>query len=245
MERLDWGLFWVEYPTPPEPQVQALWDVINGVAQVSVHNPTPTSGQATPTHNELWRSIDGGVWTLIADTLPPQGAVTDPTAPAAGEIRYRAVALTALLASSESEPVPLDVPAIDHRGHAECATYVSGGPGYGITCRALYNPELSFSRGRRDRTLYWFAGRSLPVEHAGPGLERTLTLTWRVLPEWESDGGRSASREEWERLVELPGPHLVRDCQGRRFYASLGDLTGRRLADGTYSMTLTATEVSA
>lgn len=250
------GLYseWIEhefsptFPGPPAPIVSADWNPIEGYVEIDIENPPPDVEDPSPEpeHNDLYRSVDGGEsWTLVEREVALQGSVIDPLAPAAGEALYRAIAWSDIPSATASADDLVLINDPRHEHHAECSTYISGGPGFGQICRALYEQQLSLESGRRDRVLHYFSGRELAVEFSGPARERMLNLKWIILAEQDDDGGASSTLIEWERLASLPGPHLFRDCQGRRFYASLSPLQATRLPNGLYDASLTVTEISA
>src|SRR5690606_6286364 len=98
------------------------------------------------------RSLDGDVWEDVLDT-PGAASFMDWESWSYGDIQYRATAFTAEGAATVTE---MTVQA------RSTAFWLSGGPGFGATCRLPHNPHVEVSAGRA-RDVKHYAGRSTPV----------------------------------------------------------------------------------
>jgi|GEM_PF-907849 len=227
--------FTVEYAQPPAPTVDLTWDPDSGVMTVAVGNPMAGDGEVDADHVEVWRSIDGGGWELIATAVPPNTPVTDWTAPLAGTVAYRVDAVSAL-PSITSSVAEVEQPRSG-------SVFVSGGPGASQVCRALWNIALAETSGVAESTLHYFAGRSRPVAFFGEATSRTWALATDHIPATEA--GDSTPRQ-WLDLARVPGPHLLRTPDGVRAWVALADVSAARGIGGAVTaVSMTLTEVDA
>lgn len=198
--------FTVAYPLPPTPTISAQWDHETGTVSVTIDNGAVVEGQAEPAHNQLWRSIDGGEWGLVAQQIPPNTAVTD-FIPALGTINhYRVTAISALPSAADSEPVSADTRDDRHW------VWVNAGPGFGQAVRIRDNAKVTAS-STRAKVLREFAGRARPVEFAGDQRKRTVSLAARFAPD-------SSTPAEIEAIADLPAPACLRTPLGHRYFVS-------------------------
>src|SRR5690606_5962536 len=105
----EWGdaTVTVDYPEPMQPLVAAVWDPGAGGVSVNVDNPPPAGLEPEVIYNDVYRSINGGEWVLVATQLPANSSFTDYEAASVGTNSYRATAWSELPSASESEPIDL------------------------------------------------------------------------------------------------------------------------------------------
>ncbi|WDH77940.1 hypothetical protein PTQ19_07195 [Microbacterium esteraromaticum] len=183
--------------------------------------PIPTS----PTHFTLERSIDGQTWeSVLGDTPSPDGVtLIDWESLSYGDTLYRAIATTVEGATAVTE-ITVEARSI--------AIWLSGGVGFGETCRLPMNPDISRAPGR-GRALKHYAGSEEPTAYSS---ER-LTRVWQV-------GGRVTDRtfieecatpDELVELIENPEAlFLLRTPDGHRRYGAPKDPQLHRQHAGTY-----------
>lgn len=94
------------------------------------------------------------------------------------------------------------------------ALWLSGGAGFGMTCRLLDNPGISDNTGR-GRALKAFAGRSKPVVVTSESLSRVVQVAGEV---GDLDGDVATSNE-LRALAQNPSDlYLWRTPAGERVY---------------------------
>ena len=205
----------VSFPQPAESTVSAAW--IDGEGYVLV---TATAGAedgkpATVSHS-VERSTDGTTWTMVADGLGTNVAVTDYEAPAAGTYYYRVSAYSEALAVIRTT-VTVTVAATS----VNDLVWIGGGTGFAQLVKIAHNPALSY-QGGRERVLNTYDGRTLPVETSSIRTPRSLSVAGTILSDTDPD------RADFEDVFDLPGPHLYRDALGRVLYGSLSELSWSR-----------------
>ncbi|UJQ87154.1 minor tail protein [Arthrobacter phage BaileyBlu] len=220
--------FTVAYALPDVPTLDLSWDEGRAAVVASIGNPTGGTG-ADVDHNELWRSVDWETYELVEDNIPPNGTVTDHIPALGTENVYRVVAVTAIEAAAESEPVVYETP-----GTAGWFI-INGGQGLAERVRVRYNPTLSRSFSR-DKTLHKFAGRRFPVETAGEHRNRTYDLGVSVL------GDDDATLAALEHVADLPSPLVLRTPLKDRMFASLDGVSSTR-AIGYENVTMKLTQL--
>ena len=198
----------VEYPLPMPPDIRAEFDHDTGTVSVVIANPPADAEHEETVSNELWRSINGAPWELVADGIPTDIAITD-YIPALGTGNYyKVVAISELPSKAESTPVIVDT--TDHRWWV----WVNAGPGFSNMVRVRDNAEVQTSRDR-EKVLRAFAGRTSPVEYVGEQRNRTVSLSARLAPD-------SSTGPEIELLADLPAPACIRTPAGHRYFVSTG-----------------------
>ncbi|MDR2256971.1 MAG: fibronectin type III domain-containing protein [Arthrobacter sp.] len=197
----------VAYPRPPAAQVEASWDLDTGSVSILLAVPTPTETQADATSLQLWRASDGQDWVQLFDGLDPEddSAVVDVLPPLDSQVFYKAVAVSALEAVTEAEPVIVDT---DCKGWV----FINGGPGFGVLAKIRDNVKVSYSRGR-VKAQNQFAGRAYPVETRGSAQTLKIDLTGDI------GGGSSTLQELWDALDATP-PLCYRDRTLKAFVSA-------------------------
>lgn len=207
----DTSTFLVHYPTPPKPVVTGYWDHDTGSVTIEIDNPVPseTEDEVEPVYNDLWRSVNGVQWALIAARVPLETAITD-YIPAVGTVNYyRAIAVSELPSQSESDPATVDT--TDTRYWV----WVNAGPGFIQGVRVRDNAQVDIDQGRA-KELHRFAGRFKPVEFAGCQRSITVGLSARLAPE-------SSTRDDIFEIADLPAPACLRLPDGTRYFVSTGE----------------------
>jgi hypothetical protein len=229
----DWAesTFVVDYPEPPTPIVSLQWLPAQGAVEVGLENPP---GDPEVVSNDLYRSTDGGMqWGLVGTGLPVNATVLDYESPSVGEVRYRAVAWSALPSAEESEET-LTIPRrYDGPG------YLSAGAGYTQVARALYDLQVT-EDGGLERVQQRFDGRPDPVEFSGVARTLKLDITFVTLP--AEDEPEAELVNAWRELAQLRGPHLWRDAEGRVVYGTISRPTFTPAGEGAYTVTFTLTQ---
>ncbi|WNN93666.1 minor tail protein [Arthrobacter phage CallinAllBarbz] len=220
--------FTVSYALPDVPTLSLLWDESRAAVVASIGNPTGGTG-AEVDHNELWRSVDWETYELVEGNIPPNGTVTDYIPAIGAENIYRVVAVTAIEAAAQSEPIVYETP--DLGGWF----FINGGEAFADRVRVRYNPTLSRSFSR-DKTLHKFAGRRFPVETAGEHRNRTYDLGVAVL------GDDDATLDALERVADMPSPLVLRTPIKDRMFASLEGVSSSR-AVGYENVTMKLTQL--
>jgi len=222
--------FTVTYLLPPTPILTTEWDPATAAMWIGIENPTPGAGEETPSHNELWRSLDGSLFELIDDNLPLNATVTDYIPAIGAENTYVVVTMTELGAKSMSEPLTVTPP------NEGTWFWINGGQSFATQARIRYNPSRgrSFSRGK---TLNVYAGREYPVETAGEQRTRDIDLSALLL------GVDDSTIEQLEEVADLPAPLCLRLPTGSRIYVSLESTTSTSSGTGE-SVNLKMTQVA-
>jgi hypothetical protein len=99
----DVQAFTVAYSLPEVPTATLLWNSDDESVVITIDNPPTGVGKVDTISNEVWRSIDGGPWLLVARNVPNDGTVTDPIPSLAGVNLYKVVAISAMPSSASSD----------------------------------------------------------------------------------------------------------------------------------------------
>lgn len=207
--------FTVDYAEPPAPTLTAWWQPGDGVVALDVDQPGPAEGQVEAVQVQVWRAVDGDDWRLIAE-VEPGTSVTD-FIPALGRINfYKATAVSALPSMADSDVVEVLTSGAQH-------VFLNAGPGFSQSVRLTSNVKVGIESGR-EKTLHQFAGRARPVEFAGEGRSRTISLAADIAAPWLGQADLIALNSTWdevEALADLPAPACYRDPEGRRYFVSI------------------------
>lgn len=187
------------------------WDGADNASTVTA-TMVPETVSAT-----IERSIDGGrTWEPVLVETPITGLdlvnFSDWESLSNGETMYRVTAITAAGAVSVT-PIT---------GTADSgAVWLSGGVGYSDTARLLHSPKISIT-AKRERSLHYYKGRTLPVAYAGEGAGRSVNVAG-MIPE---DSPDVAQVNHLADLIMSAEPLFVfRDPDGRRIYGSPSGVT--------------------
>lgn len=222
----------VEYPTPPQPIVTAVWEEDEGDMFISIAAPAVPQGAKTPptVETRLERSIDGGAtWTIIADKLPPSTMYKDRECLTNGTTVYRVTATSALPSSSAT--------VIEAVANSQ-AVWLSAGPGYSRAVRLAWNPTTAVSMGLVNREVKHFAGRRLGVELSGTQRQRVVSISASLVD------ASMRERAAIEDLAYMPAPFMYRDPLGRVLYGSLSEVQLSRAIGGVWAVSAKLTEVN-
>lgn len=162
---------------------------------------------------ELERSIDGNVWEPVIET-ESGAALVDWESWSYGNIHYRGTAFTAEGAASVTEII------VKARSGA---LWLSGGPGFGVTCRLPLNPSIGFAGGRAT-SQKMYAGRTRPVIDKGKALSDVYSIGGTVTDRnREGDPeAETTSPDQLRDLVQLPDDlHMLRTPDGKRIYGAV------------------------
>lgn len=222
--------FTTNFPLPPQPVLDSYWESTSGSVSLSVTN--PDGGTTVVDYNQILRSLDGGTtWEHVLDTLPNNTGFDTGVPLGVAEVRYKAVAWTALPSSSESILQFIDTTS--SRG------YWSAGPSFEQVIQLRVNigsaPKIDLTTGLTQKTLHYFAGRRSPVEMTGEATERSGSVEFAVTSAADVFKVRS--------MALLVAPHLFRLPDGTLIYSSVGSVSDTRLAEGWYHITFDITEV--
>lgn len=222
------------YTTRTGYAMSAAWTgTANASTSIATYSPAPIT-----VGNDVYRSINGGAYELIASNVPPNGTVTDAECAVAGTNTYYAVAWSALPSAVQGPPSDLTL-EYDYQPGSVGSIWVSAA---GRTCQARYAVEIEDGLNRA-RVVNQYEGRTYGVEVSSEAIERILSASWLILPQDKMQPG-DASWQDWLALSAAAGPHLYRDKAGRRFW---GTLTGagprmKRAQNGTHRASLTMQE---
>ena len=226
----DWDevTFTVDYTPPLEPEVQGQW-YDEGFVMLQM---TPVNDGVAPetTSFTIERQIDGGLWVTLATDLPTDTEYLDRTAAPNGTNTYRVTAVSDLpsMASTTYEVVTTQ----------NCYLYLNGGPGLSVIARLRVIRSRSLSTGRR-RVLNEYAGRFAPVETSGQMVPWEMSVSATMMPAGGCSSIEQSDVDELEMLFSLPGPHLMRDGEGRYETVTLSELSADLLYLGDVSFTMT------
>lgn len=235
--------FSVEYPEPVAPEVSAVYGADTSAVTITITNPAPEAGEPPTISNEIQRKIEGGEWVTIATGLPPNSAYLDRTNAVAGRNYYRAIATSALPSSATGPEEMLEAP-YSHERSSVGSVWISAGEAMETCLHARYEPHVIEEAGR-DRVVNRYEERSRGVETSGDALEGFYKVEWSLLPQGRGPV-TDPTVDQWRRLAQMRGPHLVRDKTGRYLYGSiLGRLVVSREWDGRVRCSLTLEEVEA
>ncbi|HHX46800.1 MAG TPA: hypothetical protein GX718_05440, partial [Brevibacterium sp.] len=225
----------VQFDPPPEPTASVEW-VAAGYYEVT--GQTQSDGVLPdPVTLNLERSANGGPWQILAEDLGLEFTYFDWTAPMVGYIQYRVTAVSALPSTAstivDSDRLPEDA----------CEILLSGGDGYAVVARLLYEQRRQITAGRR-RVLNEFDGRANPVSTSGLGtpLEFSVTATLAPIPDCGDGSKPVVTVQDLITLAELPGTHLYRDHEGFTFACHLSPIQIDPGFMGQVSFTVTRTD---
>lgn len=227
--------FRTNFPPPPTPDLNIVWDDDLGVHDVNIVNPAPVGDQPETVYNRLERSDDGGLtWRTVADEVPVGSSYIDRTAPLR-KVLYRVTAFSALPSSASHEE--------EYTAETKAA-WLSGGPGFLQSVKMLGESTHSRSQDKKDRELYQFAGRKFPVELSGPARDHELSLSFKLVV-WQGgqpDDAALAVEEAFFALADQDAPHLYRCPCGLVKYGSVGG-AGSSPSNGVHTLSCKLTEV--
>lgn len=156
------------------------------------------------------RSLDGDVWEDVLDS-PGAVSLMDWESWSYGDVLYRVTAYTAEGAATSTS---VTVQA------RSTAFWLSGGPGFGATCRLPHNPHVEVTAGRA-RDVKQYAGRSYPVVLVGESVSRVVSVSG-LTADHSLGGEDTASPGELTEIAQSTGRrHLFRDPDGHRIYGAL------------------------
>ncbi|WP_413354018.1 hypothetical protein [Microbacterium sp. 1P06AB] len=226
----DTVTFSTDFPPPPKPSISLSWDAEQGAVIAEVTNPEPAGSEVPAVSNDLYWSINGGEWRLAVTGAMLNTATADRTAPVGVTIAYKAVAWSDLPSSVESDVATIMTPnEIGYWSASDGQTVpMEYGNGDG--------PRVDFTAGMAEKTLHYFAGRSLPIEVVGTARSRVGSVTFMVATRDQLNSIRA--------MQYLPAPHLIRIPDGTLLFCSVGEVSERRVHDDLYGISFTATEVS-
>lgn len=237
----DWDqkTFTTDFPLPPTPEVTAIWQTETGFVLINITNP---EGTPEVVNNIIQRSLDqGATWHTVGEA-PPNGQGFDITVPLVGEVWYVVEAWSELPSVAASQPVVFQPGFIpDEEGQlvrAPVMGYWSVGQ-QALQMKMGYRnpPKIDMSTGRHQKTLHYFAGRTSAVETIGEAIAREGSVKFMV--------GTEAEMHACREMALLPAPHLFRLPDGTFVFASIADVSDKRLDEGFYDISFKITEVSA
>jgi len=181
--------------------------------------PTVTVSDVTPPPSvsvTLERSVDGDTWEPVTETAEVSSLI-DWESWSYGDIQYRATAFTAEGATSVSTIV------VEARSEV---LWLSGGVGFGVTCRLPLNPERTFDSGRATSAKQ-YAGRSRPVVMKGEALSDVHSIAGTVTD--HTLNHETASPGELREVIQSPERlHMLRTPDGERVYGAVSGIGLRR-----------------
>ena len=99
----DVQAFTVTYSLPEVPTATLTWNSENDSVAITIDNPPTGSGKVDAVYNDVYRSIDGGPFLLVASGVPVDGTVIDPIPSMRGLNLYKIVAVSALPSTVSSD----------------------------------------------------------------------------------------------------------------------------------------------
>lgn len=203
--------FTTTFTPPPAPEAVVSWDDELGVALIEITNP---GGTIPAVSNRLWRSIDGGPWRLIAESVPVNGSVIDRAPASAGTNKYR---VTSVSASDTTADTIVSLVT------SSCWIWLAGGPGLDQIARCKGDATIVGQRGR-PKVLHTFVGDAHPTEFAAlTARTGTYQVTGKVAARARDDQRVALwdTWPAWEAIAGVPAPLLFRDPLGRRHWVSI------------------------
>lgn len=229
----DQSSFVTDFFTPSTPLLAGAFASGDGTVKLTIVNPAAVPGVTiAAVSNTLQRSTDGGLtWVEIASDLPLNSAFSDPTAPLGQSVLYKVEAWSALPSVAESAVLTVDTTTV--------AGYWSAGAGFQVVIpmRVGYKspPKIDLESGLAQKTLHYFAGRTLPVEASGDAILRTGKASFLIT--------NLQDRAVVAQLALLPAPHLFRLPDGTHLFASIGNVSEARVDRDAYTISLPLQEV--
>lgn len=209
--------FLADFPLPALVSTSVVWDAVRGWAVCGFQAEEAVPGvTVTPHEVDLWRSENGvdGPWELVAQSVPLDGTTVTDTEPAVdGSAIWVARARNTELETEADGPVAT-TQVTHHRG------YLSAGPGYETVSALIWDPKTTLTVGRPSREVITLDGGDNPrrVLTQTPEITRQLEFSGRLYSDAPND---QETRDQYEHLVILDGPHLYRDGDGRKIYGGL------------------------
>ncbi len=199
-----------DFPTPPAPEVEVVFNKDDGNCYISIQTPKPTSAELPAVSVDVYRQIDGGEIELLAEDLDTSENLPDPQCTIGGINTYY-VYTHSIEDTSSLTTVAKTCPDT----HDHCKAFVNYGAGFATPVS---------SRGHQfqdtpslEQTLHTFAGRKLPYPVWGESETRVYSYTTNPHKKDES------VFSEWVKAYQSRGQILYRDCTGRRIF---GTMTG-------------------
>lgn len=231
--------FPVVYANPPTPTLNVTWIPETAACAIQVTNPPTGAGQVDAVSVQVWRYIDGDTdYRLIATDLPLGASITDHVPALGTGNTYKAVAFSFTNTAGPTSPLVRVVT------DGAPVVAVNAGPGFAQAVFVQSNIKLGLSPSRA-KVLRQFAGRTRPVEFVGEQRNRDITLSATIFRDWVTggDNSRTSSWEGIEALSDLPAPACIRDCDGRRYFVSMGSPQFGTGAQGSQDLSWSFTEV--
>ena len=150
---------------------------------------------------DIYRRVDDGPWTHIADNLDPITALTDYIPGIHNLNEYRAEATSALPSVRSS-----DITTLDTRTNTAGWIFVNTGDSYDQWVRYGYNGNIS-DQPARTKILKEFRGRTYPLEFTGETRSHTYSTKATL-------GHDTSTRKQITDLADLPGPACLRAPAG-------------------------------
>jgi hypothetical protein len=163
---------------------------------------------------DVYRSIDGGPWVLLAEQTSPSASFTDWTPTLEGTNCYRLVVWSDLPSTRVEDPAACVVVS----GMRHQTGVLSSGPGFDSPLLLECDLELSTTLARQKETVH-LVGRPWPVELEGEALSRVMPVSGVVV------GQSAASVRSLMEQALREGIVCWRDLVGNRLFASLGEVT--------------------
>ena len=214
MDGSDAASFTVSWPKPAKPTVTAVQDGLS----VDLTVRKGAGGAAATDHLALMRyDASRDEWATIADGLADGGSATDVLPPLGVPVTYRAIAVSAIGASTASDDLVLTVDT------ASWAFSFKDG-GALSTIALAYNPQASYSMGHGGDMYHLAdggAGGGLPVWYGTTDRDESGTLKFDTVMNGDADALRSAVMahpvmwlrdpfgHRWRAHVELSYTHGV------------------------------------
>ena len=219
--------FSVAFTPPMQPDVEGRW-FEEGYVRLDLTAVSDVNAPETTSFN-IERSINGGEWVTLVSGYPINSEFLDWTATSNGRNTYRVHAVSDLPSTSH---VDIEVVADN-----DCYLYLGGGPGHAVVARLKVVTTRTLQTGRQ-RVLNQYAGRESPVETSGIALPWEMSVTATLVPSGMCNV-RQSDVEELLRVFGYPGPHLMRDGDGRYEWVSLSipDVNLGYLGEATFTMT--------
>lgn len=233
----DVQVFATDFAQLPTPTVTGEWDNEAATNSVYVSVPVAVSPQVAPDSAEVWRSIDGGPWALVADnlqltpdandaTLPWTVSVTDAIPALNTTNTYKAIVETEMGAFQESATFDIFTSGAKH-------VFVNAGPGFADYVRVNSNVSVELTSSR-SRMLRRAAGRALPVPFDGQQTSTEVSVSatlWRPDRAYE----RASQASSWEDIADFAlsySPACFRDPDGNRLFVAMGPVKIAGLGTG-------------
>ena len=171
----------------------------------------PTGGTTTDTvYQQLWRVNPDGTETLVADQIPPNGVVSDPTPYTIGGT-YRLVAVSAEGATADAILTATADPAVAQSWWLNVGDQVTS-----IT----YRPNRD-RRSSLAQTAEHYAGRRDPVVTYGEATKRDINLSGTLILDEDNDWSAL------EAMALTPTPAILRGPDGTRALVAIPDTSAQ------------------